>query len=226
MEYNSNTPSCLMLAADLITPVLLKSIFETEDLKEDGFVTDSHITLLYSHSFLDKSTILPDIIKVVGESSISKNIVGGFNILDFLKHQNIAEPRPVFDLFELGNFENESGYVVLKLKKDTGLFEILNTINSGLSKLYNVKSDFGEFTPHLSIAEVNKGMSEKYLTNESLILSLENSKVKMEDFIFSYTREDGKYDRFDLTQHNSVDRYFREKNLKKESEELDSDENK
>ena len=36
MELNKNTPSCLMLAANLITPVSLASIFETEDLKDSG----------------------------------------------------------------------------------------------------------------------------------------------------------------------------------------------
>lgn len=220
MELNKNTPSCLMLAANLITPVSLASIFETEDLKDSGIEFDSHLTILFSHNLLDKNIILRDINTVISASPISKNIIGGFDILKFLKGQKNLEAKPVLDLFDLGNFENESGYVVLKLKENTGLFEILNTINSGLSELYGVTSDFGDYKPHLTLAEVQAGLSQKYMENEILQLILQKSKIKLEDFIFSYDLGEKDYKVYDLTNFNSVDRFFRIENLKKEAAEF------
>ena len=220
MELDKNTPSCLMLAANLITPVSLASIFETEDLKDSGIEFDSHLTTLFSHNLLDKNIILRDINTVISASPISKNIIGGFDILEFLKGQKNLEAKPVLDLFDLGNFENESGYVVLKLKENTGLFEILNTINSGLSELYGVTSDFGDYKPHLTLAEVQAGLSQKYIENEILQLILQKSKIKLEDFIFSYDLGEKDYKVYDLTNFNSVDRFFRIENLKKEAAEF------
>lgn len=220
MELNKNTPSCLMLAANLITPVSLASIFETEDLKDSGIEFDSHLTILFSHNLLDKNIILRDINTVISASPISKNIIGGFDILKFLKGQKNLEAKPVLDLFDLGNFENESGYVVLRLKENTGLFEILNTINSGLSELYGVTSDFGDYKPHLTLAEVQAGLSQKYMENEILQLILQKSKIKLEDFIFSYDLGEKDYKVYDLTNFNSVDRFFRIENLKKEAAEF------
>lgn len=220
MELNKNTPSCLMLAANLITPVSLASIFETEDLKDSGIEFDSHLTILFSHNLLDKNIILRDINTVISASPISKNIIGGFDISEFLKGQKNLEAKPVLDLFDLGNFENESGYVVLKLKENTGLFEILNTINSGLSELYGVTSDFGDYKPHLTLAEVQAGLSQKYMENEILQLILQKSKIKLEDFIFSYDLGEKDYKVYDLTNFNSVDRFFRIENLKKEAAEF------
>jgi len=220
MELDKNTPSCLMLAANLITPVSLASIFETEDLKDSGIEFDSHLTILFSHNLLDKNIILRDINTVISASPISKNIIGGFDILGFLKGQKNLEAKPVLDLFDLGNFENESGYVVLKLKENTGLFEILNTINSGLSELYGVTSDFGEYRPHLTLAEVQAGLSQKYMENEILQLILQKSKIKLEDFILSYDLGEKDYKIYDLTNFNSVDRFFRIENLKKEAAEF------
>ena len=220
MELNKNTPSCLMLAANLMTPVSLASIFETEDLKDSGIEFDSHLTILFSHNLLDKNIILRDINTVISASPISKNIIGGFDILEFLKVQKNLEAKPVLDLFDLGNFENESGYVVLKLKENTGLFEILNTINSGLSELYGVTSDFGDYKPHLTLAEVQVGLSQKYMESEILQLVLQKSKIKLEDFIFSYDLGEKDYKVYDLTNFNSVDRFFRIENLKKEAAEF------
>jgi hypothetical protein len=49
---------------------------------------------------------------------------------------------------------------------------------------------------------------------------LENSVVNFEDLVFSYSKEDGTYDEYDLTHNNSVDRFFRLEDLRKEYREV------
>ena len=209
------TSSCLMLAANLITPVSLDSIFEAEDLQDTGVEFDSHVTVLWTEETLERENLLSDIQEVLSKS---KNIPSGFDVPNFLKFQNKMNPKPVFDLFDLGTFENEdAGYVVLKLKKDSGLFQILETIHTGLLKKYELDSKWGKYVPHLTLAEVKPGEAKKYTSSETLNLVLQKSKVLFEDFIFSYDLGDKNYKVFDVTHFNSVDRYFRIENLKKES---------
>lgn len=222
MDYNDNTPSCLMLAANLDTPVSLGSIFETDDLTSDtGISFDSHITLLFSHTFLDKDTILGNIDIVAEKDEYFTKMPGKFNIDRFLETQNKIKPKPVLELFDLGIFNGkDSDILVLKLKKTTGIFEILEALNRGLSSLYNVKSDFDSYNPHITLANLKPGVAQKYLDSDTLLLMLENSVVNFEDLVFSYSKEDGTYDDYDLTHNNSVDRFFRLEDLRKEYREV------
>ena len=48
MEEIKNMNSCVMLAANLSTPVLLNCVFDSGDLKDTGIQYDSHVTLLYA----------------------------------------------------------------------------------------------------------------------------------------------------------------------------------
>lgn len=217
---SNNIPSCLMLAANLITPVSLASVFEAEDLKETGIEFDSHVTLLYSKTYIDKDDILKDIEDVLRKSEIGKSVAGGFSIIKFLEHQKELDPRPVLDLFELSNFENDSGYVVLRLKPDTGFFHLFKTINEGLSEKYGVVSEFGDYKAHLTLAELEPGRTKKYMDHENLKLILRDSLISFEDLIFSYDLGEKDFKVFDLTHNMSVDRYFRIKNAKLESKEF------
>ena len=213
---DTNIPSCLMLAAELSTPVSLSSIFDPGDLKDTGIEFFSHITILFSHTYLDKDNILNDI------RSIQELRDREFSIEQYLSSQRELNPKPVFDLFDLSSFSNDSDYVVLRLKEDNGLYDILNIINSSLSKKYDIQSDFGTHKPHLSLAELQPGISGKYLESKTLHDVLRDSVVKFEDLVFSYDFGESGFKQYDLTQFNNVDRYFRiarEKRIAKELEE-------
>ena len=212
-----NTPTCLMLAADLELPVSLASVFETTDLKDTGIEFNSHITILYSDSYFEKENLIPELQKIINESKLA--LAGGFRIMDFLKTQNEID-KPVLDLFDLGNFENESGYVVLKLKTNTGLFDILSTMHYGLEKRFGIKSTFKEYNPHLTLAEVQPGTSKKYIESKELQNILKYGRVKFEDLIYSLDLGKKEYSVYDLTHFNSVDRFFRIEGNKKFAKEL------
>lgn len=204
--------SCLMLAMNLGTPVSLGCVFKEEDLKDTGIEVDSHITLLYAQGKkIESSGLLKDIKELLGEEDwewLMKMIKGD----EFYK---------VLDLFELGIFENDSDYVILKLRKGTALYRILGLINKGLSVRFGVKSEFSTYVPHVSLAELEPGKARGYVSNEILHEILEDSIIGVEDLFISYGT-DGTEDREQkwLTSEKCISRFFRIINLKKELEEL------
>ncbi len=213
MEETKKTTSCLMLAANLETPVSLTAVFDSEDLKDTGIEFDSHITILYARDkFLEKMELLDNIMDVGSKATRD-------DILTYIsKQRDFAEYAvPVLDLFELGNFENDSGYVVLKLKKDNEWFPILSTLNKGLMEKYGITSDFPNYTPHLTLAELEPGTTEKYINSETLKLILRGSLVHFEDFIVSYDTGDKVYKVHNLTTNHAVDRFFRIRELRNEA---------
>lgn len=217
---NNKINSCIMLAANLETPVSLSSIFDSGDLSGDGVIYDTHVTLLFApDQEIYKTDILPQV-----DKAIQDNIPGYSSFNDVVQeHCSTETTIPVYDLFDLGNFENDdSGYVVLKMKKslDNIWPKVCTEINKGLSKEYSVRSSFGSYTPHLTIAEVKPGKSSKYLGLESLKLILRDSIIQFEDIIVSYsTNEPGKYDKYNVTNYYAVPRYFRERDLEREIKE-------
>ena len=173
----SEINSCLMLAMNLSTPVSLGCVFKEEDLKDTGVELDSHITLLYAQGKkIECGGLLDDIRELIGEEDWGwlMGLIRG------------DEFYSVFDLFELSLFENDSDYVILKLRKGTPLFRVLSLINKGLSIKFGVKSEFAEYKPHLSLAELEPGKAKEYVTNEVLIQILEDSIVGVEDLFISY----------------------------------------
>lgn len=205
MEDNK-VSSCLMLAVGLYTPVDLSCLFEPEDLKDTGVEFDSHITLFYSQgNIIPYENLLSDIKTVLGDDWNSFN-----------KTMMTTNQRDVIDFFELSSFENDSDYIILKLKKETDLYDRLRTINKGLRSKYNIKSTFNEYIPHITLAELKPGYASKYLNSPNLELVLKDSKVDIEDFMISYNEKQ----RF-LTNYKCVDRYFRLQEIKREREELD-----
>ena len=205
--------SCLMLAMNLSTPVSLGCVFKEEDLKDTGVELDSHITLLYAQGKkIEYGGLLDDIRELIGEEDWSwlMGLIRG------------DEFYSVFDLFELSLFENDSDYVILKLRKGTPLFRVLSLINKGLSIKFGVKSEFAEYKPHLSLAELEPGKAKEYVTNDVLIQILEDSIVGVEDLFISYGTSNEPEDREQrwLTSEKNISRFFRLINLKKELESL------
>ena len=213
MESNVVNNSCLMLACALYTPVDLSSIFEDEDLKDTGIEKESHITLLYAQNkIIDRGSLLDDIRIILDDSD--KFSYTGF--IDSLKDDKFVSNN-VLDSFDIGKFENDSDYIVLKLKKNVDIFNVLNIINKGLRIKYDVQSEFS-YTPHITLAELKPGTADKYLASKKLQLVLENTKIKFEDLIISYGPSNVVEDRekYNLTTFHAVDRFFREENLKRE----------
>lgn len=211
MEDNNSMNSCLMLAMGLYTPVELGSIFDSADYKDTGLELDSHITLLYAQGkLLPRKMILDDVKTLVNWETFDKMI-------------SETSRLKVFDYFELSSFENDSDYLILKLKQDTSIFNKLKVINLGLRKKYGVSSEFTDYTPHITLVELQPGKAKKYLGSNCLKKVLEDSLVDFEDIVLSYGTSSEVTDRkqYFLTNHKSVDRYFRLKNLRKSNDELE-----
>lgn len=201
--------SCLMLAVNLDCPISLKVMFDEADLKDTGVELDSHITLLYAQGKeIDRSRLMQDLKEILGEDDY-------WNLIEA-----IQDPKeiPVFDVFDLGSFENDSDYVILKLKPESVLYEPLQKINKGLRTKYDVSSDFDSYTPHVSLAELQPGTAAKYLSSPELKKFLEDTVISLEDFMISYGLSNEPEDRkqYFLTSFHSVDRFFRLIHLKSE----------
>ena len=209
MDNNVVNNSCLMLACALYTPINLSSIFDSEDLKDTGIELESHITLLYAQGItVPKDNLMEDIEIALGDDFDS--------FMNLLKNGDIIGEN-VLETFDLGLFENDSDYVVLKLKQDTELYTNLKLINKGLRSKYGVQSEY-TYTPHMTLAEINQGTAKKYTESKKLKAVLENSKFAVEDLVISYGPSNVVEDRekYNLTKFHAVDRFFREENLKRE----------
>lgn len=204
-----DTNSCLMLAVNLDCPISLKAMFDEVDLKDTGVEVDSHITLLYAQGKeLPRKDLVSDIKTILGSEKwwlLSEKI-------------RVSKLIPVFDVFDLGSFENDSDYLVLKLKSDSWLYEPLGQINKGLRQKYDVSSDFDSYTPHVSLAELQPGMAKKYLEDPQLKKFLEDTLIGLEDLMISYGPSNEPNDRkqYFLTPWHSVDRFFRIIHLRNE----------
>lgn len=203
--------SCLLWGVGLYTPIELGSLFNTEDLQDTGIEFDSHITIVYSPSkIIPRNSIISDIKMILGEEKYEE-------LMNFCKEE---KRRNIFNLFELSSFSNDSDYVILKLRKNNEFYGILNLLNKGIRTKYRISSDFDEYTPHITLAELRKGEAQKYLDNPQLHQVLNDSRLDFEDLILSLDRGDKEYKQIFLTQFKNVDRFFRLENLKKNSEEL------
>ena len=149
MENNS----CLMLNCSLYLPVSLSAIFSREDLKDTGIENESHITLLYAQGKeIPRMNILGDIETILGEPEFD-------NFIEYIRSENTER---ILNNFEIGSFENDSDYIVLKMKQTSELYKTLGLINKGLRTKYEVVSEYS-YTPHISFAELQPGTAKKYL---------------------------------------------------------------
>lgn len=199
-----------MLTTPLYTPVDLRCIFEDVDLTGEGVVIDSHITLLYAkEKFIDKENIFSDMITILGEE---------FDEFEGM----LKDPKkiPVMDFFDLDLFKgNESDYVILKLKKQGPVWEYLESMNKALERKYDVKSDFSEYNPHITLAEVISGEGLKYLESKKLELILADSKIGVDDILVSYGGPKGSdpWKQYHVTSYHALDRFFVQERAKNTS---------
>lgn len=222
MERKDNISSCIMIAANLITPVSLASVFETEDLFDTGINFDSHITMLYASGIELSKFEVKRSIEGISTRSTTLDNPGPDGLYNYLEKLSKNSPTKVLDLFDLSSFENDSGYVVLKLKKSTGLFNILSEFHEGLKEDFKVKTTFKDYNPHITLAELNSGLSKKYLSSKVLNSVLKESWVRFEDVILSIGEVGKKdFDVTNLTVNRAVDRYFRERYLRKLAKDLE-----
>ena len=214
MEDN-NMNSCLMLAVGLYTPVDLGSIFDSADYKGTGLELDTHITVIYAQGkILPRRMILEDIKTILGDDW------SGFE-----KMISKPNPFPVLDMFELGSFENDSDYIVLKLKPEfTEIYNKLRLLNLSLRKKYGVSSEFSNYSPHITLAELVPGTAQKYLRSECLMNVLKDSMIDIEDLVISFGISGEVDDRkqYFLTQYKNIDRYFRLKHSKEDNKEVEN----
>ncbi len=205
MEYSN---SCLMLSMSLYTGIDLSAVFKDEDLVGTGIERDSHITVFFSpDKVISRIGLLDKIKTILGEDS------------DFIEKFKLQKKFKVLDYFELGKFENESDYLVLKLQKDNELYNTLGILNTGLVSSYDIKPTFKDYTPHMTLAELQSGTAKNYIFSPVLGLILENAKFSIDDFVLSHGTKEGEYKQFNITSVNAVDRYFRQKELNEFSEE-------
>lgn len=208
---DNNISSCLLWGVGLYTPIDLGSVFEEDDLVGTGLELDSHITILYSQNkILPRNSMIDDI----------KTILGDEKYEEFISYCKNERFREVFNFFELSSFSNDSDYVILKLKKGNEFYGILNLLNKGLRTKYRITSEFSEYTPHITLAELKKGTAKKYLEDPSLHQIIDDSRIDFEDIIFSVDSGNKEYKQIFLTQFKNVDRFFRLEELKKSNEEL------
>ena len=209
---NKALNSCLMLTANFQAPVSLSAIFDEADLKDTGIELDSHVTLLYAQGKeIPRTNLLSEV----------KEILGYEDAEAFFTYLSEQHEEKVLDIFDLEKFENDSDYVVLKMKEDFVLLRYLRLINKGLSAKYGVTSKFDSYTPHVTLAELQPGLAQKYLDSETLKLVLRDSVIDFEDLVISYGTDNEVEDRklYHLTSYGAVDRYFRLLDLKKEATE-------
>lgn len=156
--------------------------------------------------------LMGDIEGILGADEFDK-------FMEFIKTENT---EPLLKYFELGSFGNESDYIVLKLKKGNYIHDTLSLINKGLRLKYGVKSKFPDYTPHLSLAELQPGTAKKYLENDTLKLILQDSFVSFEDIVLSIGPSNTPIDRerYNLTTFNVVDYFFYVERSKREQEEF------
>lgn len=188
--------SYLLLAVDLAMPISLGTFFES------GIQFDSHITLLDSKTFMDKEQIFEE----------AKRL----KVVKFLEAAQKSDPIPVEDLFDLDYFPR--GYVILRLKEDSSLYRYLKDVHFSLVDKFKPVTEFKKFEAHITLA---KGDMPKNI--DILERALKDSYVRFEDLLFSYEVDEGDYKVYDLTHYNSVGRYFRIENLRKEIKDLEGE---
>ncbi len=203
MEYKN---SCLMLSLSLWTGVDLTAVFDEEDLKDTGIELDSHITIFYDEKVIPRERMLEKIKTILGEDN---------KFLDSFKTQDKLK---VMDFFEIGKFENDSDYLVLKLQPGNDLYNNLGILNTGLVSAYDIKSTFKDYTPHMTLAELNPGKAKKYMFSPTLGLILETAEFSVDDLVLSYGDGEGNYKHFQITSENAVSRYFRQRELQRDKE--------
>lgn len=117
--------------------------------------------------------ILGDIETILGEPEFD-------NFIEYIRSENTER---ILNNFEIGSFENDSDYIVLKMKQTSELYKTLGLINKGLRTKYEVVSEYS-YTPHISLAELQPGTAKKYLEDPKISLILNESFVSLKILLF------------------------------------------
>lgn len=207
MEFNN---SCVMLMTSLWTGIDFYAVFDEEDLKDTGIEYDSHITALYAGDLvIPRNEVL---------ENIKLSLSDYWTDLENLLKEN--EKLKVSDHFEISKFENDSDYVIFKLREDSDIYKLMTLMNKGLVRTYGINSEFATYTPHMTLAELEVGTASKYMFSPLLSKIYENAVFSLDDLVISYGRKDkpGEYKQYNLTSFNAVTRYFRQKELERDRE--------
>ena len=197
--------SCLMLSTSLWTGIDFSAVFKDEDLIDTGIERDSHITVFYSpDKIVPREGLLSNIETLLGEEEYKK----------LTKELKDNEPMRILDFFELGKFENDKDYLVLKLQPENFLYDSLKILNTGLTSAYEIKSTFNEYVPHMTLAMLQPGKAKNYMFSSTLGLILETATFSIDDFVLSY----GEEKKYQITTYNAVTRYFRQKEQERDRE--------
>ena len=203
--------SKLIWKIGLYTPISLTCSIKDEDRMGSQNFDPSILILDAGEKVLPRVTLLNDIKLILGTQDYET-----FNNL--CKREN--DEKHVLDFFDLGVINNgiDSESIVLKLKTDNLIYDSVNLIRKGIGVKYKINTRSENYTPYISLVEVSKGSSPKYVNNGSLLAILRDSKFDLEDLALAITDIDNVEKDYYLTQYKAVDRYFRIQNDEKDDE--------
>lgn len=226
LKTNAVENSCLMMAMIMETPVTLGCLFDEDDLQGTGVELESHITLFYAPEVvIPKDDVLEDIEALMGPKQWE------------VMMKNLRESEYLPDdwfgtIFELDLFENDSDYLILKLRDCDDpmakwMMESFKVINKGLGRKWEVESRF-PYTPHLTLAELKPGRGRKYMSDSRFPQVLSDTSLSYGDLVLSIGPAGGDLEygkdrkQYNLTSYTAVQRYFHLEELRKELETLRS----
>ena len=203
--------SKLIWKIGLYTPISLTCSIKDEDRMGSQNFDPSILILDAGEKVLPRVTLLNDIKLILGTQDYET-----FNNL--CKREN--DEKHVLDFFDLGVINNgvDSESIVLKLKTDNLIYDSVNLIRKGIGVKFKINTRSENYTPYISLVEVSKGSSPKYVNNGSLLAILRDSKFDLEDLALAITDIDNVEKDYYLTQYKAVDRYFRIQNDEKDDE--------
>jgi hypothetical protein len=203
--------SKLIWKIGLYTPISLTCSIKDEDRMGSQNFDPSILILDAGEKVLPRVTLLNDIKLILGTQDYET-----FNNL--CKREN--DEKHVLDFFDLGVINNgvDSETIVLKLKTDNLIYDSVNLIRKGIGVKFNINTRSENYTPYISLVEISKGSSPKYVNNGSLLAILKDSKFDLEDLALAITDIDNVEKDYYLTQYKAVDRYFRIQNDEKDDE--------
>lgn len=140
---NSENKGFLMLRIENPIDEKIKSIINPDDLAEDGFELDTHITIV---------------------AKVPSNIVPN-DLFNLTKQFNISTIK----LGKVSLFENEDNDVLKFDVNDNRLTELHDLIHSK----FNFDEDYPTYNAHCTIAYIKKGLGKKYVELLSNLINLE-----------------------------------------------------
>ena len=200
--------SLLSLAIKIESPVIFETAFDLEDLVGDGVELNTQIVILFTkYHELGKKDIIP---------LLQKYCMKDLEMI--IKLCESGEQFDILDYFDLDTYnDSSSSYVILKLKEentegDASLYKAFKSIHKVVKNEYCLDDNEAgiEYSPHIILARVKKGLGKKYANSKLLDSILKNSKFSLDDFTITY--QNGVHN---VTTYNAVDRFFR---LKREEE--------